>query len=128
MDKKKEIKKKKVKKKINPIGNKGEGETKILLSVLIFFGFLSAMYLFLPAPLQFFTPFDFAGTGIGIIAVAGTCVVATGLPCAGAIALYSIYEFAQYFVFSNEPLKLVIFFPLSLVLIYIIMRLARGGG
>lgn len=130
MEDKKKVKKKKVKKKMNRIGTKGgtTNEAGILFSILIFFGFLSAMSLFLPEPLQFFTAFDFAGLGLGIVGVAGACAIATGIPCGVAIAIYSVYNFVQYYILSDSVLKLVIFLPISIMLIYIIMRIARGGG
>lgn len=66
--------------------------------------------------------FDFAALGISFIVVAGACVLATGIPCAGALVFFS---FANFIIFSNTILWFL-FTPLTLTMAYLVAKLARG--
>jgi hypothetical protein len=81
-----------------------------------------------PPDLKLISPFDFVWFTGGIIGVAGACVIATGLPCAGALAIWGITTVWNYLIVSIEWVKLLIFTPLVVTLIYIISKLGRGGG
>jgi len=48
------------------------------------------------------------------------------LPCAGALAFFGIVTFFTYVVVSFDWLKLIIFMPIVVTLIYILSQLARG--
>ena len=109
---------------------KGTTEVRFILTLMVFLGFLTFMvsYSDIPEELKFIEPFDFVWWVGGIIGVAGACVVWTGLPCAGAIAIWGIGTVYKYVVVNLEWLKLLVFTPLVVTMIYIIMKLARGGG
>jgi hypothetical protein len=81
-----------------------------------------------PPDLKIISPFDFVWFSGGIIGVASACVIASGIPCAGALAIWGITTVWQYVIVSIEWVKLLIFTPLVVTLIFIISRLARGGG
>jgi hypothetical protein len=103
-------------------------EWRFLLFVMMFFAFLGLLMAMLPSNLRFFSPFDFAWFGGALLGVAGTCVIATGIPCAVALTVFGFVSFLMYVVVSFSIFKIVIFVPLIIVLIYIVARLGRGGG
>lgn len=107
---------------------KGITETSFIISIGFFFGFLAFMMTIVPAEYQFINSFDFAYFGGSIIAIAGTCVVATGLPCAAALGIWGFVSIFEYIIVSGDWLKLLIFTPIVFSIIYVISRLARGGG
>jgi hypothetical protein len=100
-------------------------DTKILMGIMFFIAFI----LFITVGIQSTNPsfqmmnvFDFGIFVAEIVAVSGTCVIATGLPCAGAMAFFG---FTTFFMFSNT-LFWVIMTPLTVVVAFIIAKLARG--
>ena len=106
---------------------RGTTPIRFLLTFMVFLGFLGFLST-LPGAPKIIEPFDFAWFVGGMIGVTGSCVVFSGVPCAAAIAIYGIVSMYQYIIVSQDWLKLLIFTPLIVVLIYLIMRLARGGG
>jgi len=107
---------------------KGEMEAKILMTILFFLAILGFFTAILPPELQVIKPFDFVWFGGGIIAVAGACVIATGVPCAAALGIFGVASLLKYIVVSNSWLNLVIFMPITIIIVYIVSKLARGGG
>jgi hypothetical protein len=81
-----------------------------------------------PPDLKIISPFDFAWFTGGIISVAGACVIASGIPCAVALGVFGFISVWNYLIVSIEWVKLLIFTPLVVTLIYIISKLGRGGG
>jgi hypothetical protein len=103
-------------------------EYKALAFIVAFIAFLGFMSTIAPPEFVILKPFDFiwfAGSFIGLTTV---CVVATGIPCAGGIVVFGMVSLYQYFIVSVDMIKLLVFTPLLVVLIYIAMRLAKGGG
>ena len=104
------------------------GEVEIFTTIAFFIAFLSFMSLISPPEYRVIDTFDFVWFAGGLIGVASACVIATGIPCAGALAIFGIVSIWQYLIVNFEWLKLLIFFPLVIVIIYIVSRLGRGGG
>jgi hypothetical protein len=103
-------------------------ETKIFMTIMFFLaiaGFLSAI---LPSYLQIVSPFNFAFLGGSFIGVAGACAVATGLPCAAALAIFGVADILSIFVTGLDWIGAIIFVPLTMVILYLAVRIARGGG
>jgi len=109
---------------------KGTTDVRFILTLMVFFGFLSFLVMFtdIPDNMKFFQPFDFAWWVGGIISVTGACVVWSGIPCAAAIAIWGLLTVFNYVVVTQEWLKLLIFTPIVVTMIYVVMKLARGGG
>ena len=103
-------------------------EMKYLFGVATFFAFLGFINFYLPTYMQFFNAFDFAWFGAGILGVSGACVIASGIPCAGAIAIFGFGTIFNFIVVSEQWLTVLIFTPLAITLIYLIVKLGRGGG
>ena len=109
-------------------GQGGGTDTPFILGLMIAIAFL----VFLTTQIQTWYPqyqtitaFDMAFFGIQFIAIAGTCVVATGLPCAGALAFFTI---ASFFIVQNTLLNTLIFIPITVAVAFVISKLARGQG
>jgi hypothetical protein len=100
-------------------------EVEVLLFVLMVLSFLGLIQ-YLGAP-QIISPFDFFWLAGGMVTVTGACVISTGIPCAGALAIFGIASFTKYLLWG-DVYTMAIFVPLFVVLIYIILRLGRGGG
>lgn len=63
-----------------------------------------------------------SGEAIGI---AGACAIATGIPCAGALVIGSIFGFVTI---TNTMFYTLIMLPCLVTLAFVMARLARGGG
>jgi hypothetical protein len=96
--------------------------------ILFFMSILGFFSLFLPPPLRVMSPFDFVWFGGGMLGVAGACAVATGVPCAIALGIFGVVSLITYVVILVSWIKLLIFMPIVVIVIYIASRLARGGG
>lgn len=96
-----------------------------VVAMLAFFAYLNTL---LPAEYQFINTFDFAWLGGGIVGIAGTCVIATGLPCAVALGVFGFVSVWAYVIVSNEIIKLLVFTPILITVIYIVSKMARGNG
>jgi hypothetical protein len=104
-------------------------EAGIFFSIMVFMAFLTWIGTMTPPEYQIISPFSFATLGASLIGVAGACAIATGLPCAGALAVFGVFDMlAQYFTTTFDWVKLLIFTPISMLLLYLAIRLARGGG
>ena len=73
--------------------------------------------------MQILTGFDAVVFSTSIIAIAGTCVIATGLPCAAALVFFNAVTF---FVVSNPIVAALIFMPITLGISIMLAHLARG--
>ena len=113
---------------IIPNSKKGETDTKILLSIFFFMAFLGflVVYANLPSGFQFVNVFDFTWFIGGAVTIGGTCVIATGLPCAGALAIFSIATFWNYIIVQVSWVELLIFTPIVAIIMIIMIRIARG--
>jgi len=100
-------------------------EISFLIFILMSLSFLGLIQL-LGGP-KIIEPFDFIWLSGGILGVAGACTIATGIPCAGALAIFGIASFTKY-LFFGDAFTMAIFIPIFVILIYIVSRLARGGG
>ena len=103
-------------------------ELSFIIFVSSFLAFLGYFMGLLPAAMQFINTFDFIFFGGSIIGVAGTCAIVTGIPCGIALVVFGVISIFQYIIVQDAILKLLIFTPIVIGLIYVISRLARGGG
>lgn len=117
------------------------GKISTELDFIIAFAFMLSFYgvliLFgLPSQYQFINAFDGIWLSGGMIGVSLACTLATGftlpiigaITCATATGIWAIAGIWTYIVVNNDVIKLIIFTPLTLGLIYVISKLIRGGG
>ena len=107
---------------------KGQTDTPFIFGLMIFIAFLVWLTTQIQASYpqyQTIGAFDMVFFGGQFIAVAGTCALATGLACAGALIFFSVLSF---FFVQNTLLSTLVFIPISVTVAYIISKLARGGG
>lgn len=107
---------------------KGQTDAPFIFGLMVFIAFL----IFLTTQIQTWYPqyqtigaFDMVFFGGQFIAVAGTCAIATGIACAGALVFFSVLSF---FFVQNTILNTLIFIPISVTVAFIISKLARGSG
>jgi hypothetical protein len=105
-------------------------ETQIVLTLMAFLAFLTFISNLPDTPNEYkiISPFDFIWFTGGILGVAASCSIWTGIPCAAALAIFGLVSFFNYLVINYEVVKLLIFMPVIVTLIYIVARLGRGGG
>jgi hypothetical protein len=105
-------------------------DTEILLGIIIFLAVLGFISSYLPVTMQILNNFDFIFLSGSIIGVTGACVIITGIPCAVALAVFAFGNLILYFIMPNTFIfiKPIIIVPITLIITYIISRLARGGG
>jgi hypothetical protein len=105
-------------------------ETQLVLTLLAFISFLTLISNLpgTPKEYQIVSPFDFVWFTGGVLGVAGSCTIWTGIPCAAALAVFGLVSIFNYLVVAYDIVKLLIFIPVIATLIYIIARLGRGGG
>jgi hypothetical protein len=110
----------------------GDHDLAIVKGIVLFLsslGFLVGIFTLAIPSFTFITIQSLAWFTGGTIAVTAACVVATGLPCAAAIAIYAaITAVSTYFTASTSYtwISTLIFTPLSIILIIFISKLARG--
>lgn len=90
--------------------------------------FAALILLGMPAAYSFISSLDLGIMTTEVVGVSAACVVATGLPCAAALAIFGIANVFTYIVVASDIIKFVIFTPLTIVFIYIIAKLGRGTG
>jgi len=105
-----------------------KSETQIFLTLFAFLSFLSFFSEIAPKEYRFITLIDMLWLIGSFIGVAGACAVATGLPCAGALAVFSFLNIFQYIVVTNDVIKTLLFTPIVILMMYYAIRIARGGG
>jgi hypothetical protein len=105
-------------------------ETQLVLTLMAFLAFLTFISSLpdIPEEYKIITPFDFAWFAAGVLGVAGSCVIFTGVPCAAALAVFGLLSIFNILVVANNIVKLLVFMPVIAALIYIVARLGRGGG
>lgn len=103
-------------------------ETRIFITLFSFLGFLAFISSIVPQEYRFITLIDLGWLMASFIGVAGACAVATGLPCAGALAVFSFVSLFQYIVITNDIIKTLFFTPIVMLIMYFAIRIARGGG
>jgi hypothetical protein len=108
---------------------KGQGaETAFVLTLLVFVSVAAFLTLSISQTFPGFTilsGFDLTALGTEFFVIAGTCVITSGIPCAAALVLSTVFNL---FVIPQGLLFTLIVLPLSITLAYVIARLARGGG
>ena len=105
----------------------GDHDLAIVSSIIVFLTVLSFIDLLMPIAWQFITIQSLSWYSVETIAVAGTCVVSTGLPCAAALVIYTAASFlTTYFSTATSWITALILTPLSVILIIFIAKLARG--
>jgi hypothetical protein len=105
-------------------------ETQLILTLMAFLAFLTFISNLPDTPKEYkiISPFDFTWFSVGILGVAGSCTIWSGIPCAAALAVFGIVSIFNYLVIAYDIVKLLIFMPVIVTLIYIVARLGRGGG
>jgi ABC-type uncharacterized transport system permease subunit len=105
-------------------------EAQILMTIMFFMAFLGFMSTIMPPPFRILSPFDFLWFGGGMVGVAGACnlVPIIGVPCTIALAIFTVVSILLYVVIFVSWIKALIFIPLVMVMVYLVSRLARGGG
>lgn len=103
-------------------------ETKLFVTLFVFLGFLAFFSAIAPQDYRFVSLIDLGWLMVSFVGVAGSCAVATGLPCAGALAVFSFINLFQYIVVTNDIIKTLLFTPIVMAIMYLAIRIARGGG
>ena len=103
-------------------------ETKILMAIIFFLALAGFFSTLAPPEYQIMNPIDFAILGGGLIGVAGSCAVITGIPCAIALVAFGFLNLLALFITGITWVKTIVIIPLTIVVIYLASRLARGGG
>jgi hypothetical protein len=110
-------------------------EAKLLLGIVLFVAFISFLTTISPPEYQIMSAFDLAILGGGFLLVGGACAIATGIPCAAALIVFGVIDLVHFtatpiFLLSSDIgwFKAIILTPISLILLYLAVRLARGGG
>ena len=105
-------------------------ETKILFSIIMLLSSLTFFTFIAPPQFQVISPLNIGVLGANFIGVAGTCAIATGIPCGIMVAVFGVIDiFSVYFAsVSNDWIQLLVFVPVAFITLYISLRLARGGG
>lgn len=93
--------------------------------VLAFFSAL--IYLGLPEELWLLNDTDLTLFATEIITVAGTCVISTGLPCAGVMIFWGIANIYTFLIVNTELIKILIITPILITVLFVIAKLARGS-
>jgi hypothetical protein len=105
-------------------------ELGVIIFISAFFGvytFLSALPGY-PPGMKFISTTSTVIFTAGIPAIAGTCAVVTGIPCAAALGIYAVANLVTTYFTSNTLVSYIIITPLMIGVIYIVSKLARGGG
>jgi hypothetical protein len=100
----------------------------MFFSIIVFLAFLGFMSTITPAEYIVVSPFNFLTLGAGFIGVAGACAVATGIPCAVALVVFGVINILGMFVTGISWLKTILFVPFTMAILYLAVRIARGGG
>ncbi len=114
-------------------------ELNFLIGLSFMIAFFILLIIFgLPANYQLINTFDFLWLGGGIVVITTGCVVLTGIPCAILEASYGFATLLTYLGVTGlisstttgniDIIKAFIFTPLSIGIIYVVSKLARGGG
>ncbi len=99
-----------------------------LVSISVFVGFISLVSLAAITQypeMAFIIGIDPAVFATELLVVAGTCVIATGIPCAGALIIFTTIN---VWVATDPIIATLITAPLFVGLAYLVARLARGVG
>jgi hypothetical protein len=99
-------------------------EIGVLLAIVGFLAFLVFLNQYLPAELHLISNFDITALGIGFTAITASCVIATGIPCGIAVAIGAILAFVNIAV--NFTVFKIFFTAMTFILLYIVLKLARG--
>ena len=88
----------------------------------------------LPEELQIIDTFDMTWLSGGIIGIATACAIGASVPvfggliCGGAVTVWGILGIWEYVIVSDEYIKLIVFTPIVIGLIYIISsKIVRGN-
>lgn len=101
-------------------------DTSLMVSIIIFISVAFFLNTILPPEYQFMNSYNIALLSAETAAIVGTCVVATGLPCAGAIGAVTVANFLIAFYTTISWLNMLILTPLMFTVSWLLYRLARG--
>ena len=103
------------------------GSMGFLTALTLILAFSTALIVLqMPEELQLLNSFDLTILGGEIIAITGACVIISGAPCAIAFSLITVGNILGLIVVNNELVKLLIFLPVTVLLTYVLSKLARG--
>jgi len=105
-------------------------ELGLVVFIMAFFGiytFISSLPNF-PNEMKLISPLSSLALIGGFPAVAGTCVVITGLACGVGLGIFTAINLVLAYTSPNSIISLAIIIPALVGLIYIGSKLARGGG
>lgn len=97
------------------------------ISILVISAFLTSQPDY-PEELKFISTFDYVWFTGSIVGIGGSCVIISGIPCAIALTVFGLVTVFKYIIISFEWIKLLLFVPLIVTMIYIMSKLGRGGG
>lgn len=103
-------------------------ETGILAGIIFFLAFVGFVSIYLPTSFKIISPFNFIFLTAQITAVATACVVTTGIPCAAVLIVAFIANLLAIFTAYQTIIQTLIITPISIIIVFILMRLAKGGG
>jgi hypothetical protein len=103
-------------------------EISALAGIILFLAFIGFISTMLPSQFQLITPLNFLFLTGQITAIAAACVVTTGIPCAAVLVASFFANLLAIFFSLQTILQTLIITPISIVILYIFMRLAKGGG
>lgn len=101
-------------------------DTSLMVSIMLFVSVVFFLNTILPQEYQFMDNYNIALLSAETAAIVGTCVIATGLPCAGAIAGVTVANFLIAFYTAIPWLNMLILTPLMFTVSWLLYRLARG--
>lgn len=107
---------------------KGESDTRFVFGLVIFLAFIvffSGMITALNPEFTLLTNVDTGIIATEAIGIAGACVISTGIPCAAAVVIGSIFGLVTV---TNTLFNTLIILPSMIVLAFVMARLARGNG
>jgi hypothetical protein len=107
-------------------------ETEILFGIIVTLAIIGFVCAYLPEQFRILSNFDFIFLSGSIVGVSAACSIITGFGCVAALGIFAIANFILYFVIPNAStfafIKPLIVIPITLIITYIVSRLARGGG
>jgi hypothetical protein len=105
-------------------------ELGFLIFIMSFFGIYTFIVLLpnFPNQMKLITPLSSSVLLVGFPAVAGACTIFTGLACGVGMVVFVAIEGYLAYISPNSLFSLLIIIPSTVGLVYIISKLARGGG
>jgi hypothetical protein len=99
----------------------------IFIFALLMAFFSALIILGLPEEYQLIDSFDLTLLTGELIAISGTCILATGIPCAIVFIATSVLNVFTFLIVNNDLISLLVFTPITVVITYLMSKLARGN-